>query len=76
VALTGLVPKHSLIKDVTPVCLMKTIKNPTEVKGMINAHIKDAAALCRYFSWLEKEIATGNVVTEISGATKLEKFRS
>lgn len=41
---------------------------------MINAHIRDAAALCRYFSWLEKEVGKG-AVTEISGAKKLEEFR-
>ncbi|XP_059473876.1 xaa-Pro aminopeptidase 1 [Neocloeon triangulifer] len=76
VALTSLVPDQSLLTEVSPVAIAKTIKNPTEVNGMINAHIKDAAALCRYFAWLEKEVALGNAVTEISGATKLEQFRS
>lgn len=41
---------------------------------MINSHIRDAAALCCYFAWLDKEVHKGNV-TEISGATKLEEFR-
>lgn len=42
---------------------------------MINAHIKDAAALCCYFAWLEKEIAKGHHVTEVSGAKKLDSLR-
>jgi len=41
---------------------------------MINAHIRDAVAMCCYLAWLEKEVVTGSV-TEISGAEKLEQFR-
>jgi Xaa-Pro aminopeptidase len=41
---------------------------------MINAHIRDAAAVCCYFAWLEKEVVNGTV-TECSGAKKLEEFR-
>lgn len=54
---------------------MKAIKNPVEVEGMINAHIRDGAALCCYFAWLEKEVKNSGNVTEISGADKLEEFR-
>lgn len=44
--------------------------------GLINAHIKDAAAVCSYFAWLEKELAKGNPnLTEISGAKQLLSFR-
>lgn len=54
---------------------MKAIKNPIEVNGLINCHVRDGIALCKYFSWLEKSIQNGDVVNEISGATKLEEFR-
>lgn len=54
--------------------LLKAIKNPVEVEGMINAHVRDGVALCCYFAWLEKEVPKGNI-TEISGADKLEEFR-
>ncbi|XP_060520725.1 xaa-Pro aminopeptidase 1 isoform X2 [Cylas formicarius] len=74
-ALTSIVPKkHLLLTDTTPVELMKAIKNPVEVRGMRNAHVKDAAALCCYFAWLEKQVPKGTV-TEISGANKLHEFR-
>ena len=37
--------------------------------------IKDAVALCEYLHWLEGQLAQGNVVTEISGADRLQQFR-
>ena len=54
---------------------MKAIKNNVEAVGMENCHIRDGAALCQYFAWLEDQILSGKLVTEISGATKLEEFR-
>ncbi|XP_025833927.1 xaa-Pro aminopeptidase ApepP isoform X2 [Agrilus planipennis] len=68
--------KKVFISDMSPVSHMKAVKNQNERKGMRNSHIKDAVALCSYFEWLEREIASGNNVTEISGAKKLEEFRS
>ena len=45
------------------------------LQGFINCHVRDAAALCSYFAWLEKQIPTGTV-TEISGADKLASLRA
>lgn len=73
-ALVSVVPEKSRLIKITPVALMKAIKNPVELKGMRNAHIKDAAALCCYFSWLEQNLDK-EVITEITGAAKLEGFR-
>lgn len=73
-ALTSIVPEKRLKAEVTPATLMKAVKNSVEIAGMRNAHIKDAVALCCYFSWLEKAIHTEKV-TEISGSNMLEKFR-
>ena len=60
----------------TPIALQKAIKNTTEVSGFINCHIRDGIALCQYFAWLEQAVAHGEKVTEISGADKLEYFRT
>ncbi|KAJ8955577.1 hypothetical protein NQ318_001407 [Aromia moschata] len=74
-ALTSLIPrKNLLMTDITPVQLMKAVKNPVEISGMHNAHIKDAAALCCYFAWLEKNVEKIKI-TEVSGASKLLEFR-
>lgn len=48
---------------------------PTIFSGLINCHVRDGAALVSYFAWLEKELANGTNVTEISGADRLEEFR-
>lgn len=73
-ALASIVPEKSRITEVSPIAVMKAIKNPVEIQGLTNAHIRDAAALCCYFAWLEKEVTKGHI-TEISGAKKLEEFR-
>lgn len=73
-ALIALVPEKFLLTKLTPVASLKAVKNPTELKGMRNAHLKDAAALCCYFSWLEKNLGKKRI-TEISAAEKLKGFR-
>jgi len=72
--LVSLVPKRRAVLKLSPVTVMKGVKNPVELKGFENCHNRDAAALCQYFSWLQKNVKSGQV-TEISGADVLEKFR-
>lgn len=69
----GEIKKHT---DITPISIMKAIKNTIEITGMKAAHVRDSAALVKYFAWLEDKIKnTKEHITEISGATQLEKFR-
>lgn len=75
-ALTALVPKQKRHQDITPLNVMKAIKNDVEAQGMRDCHVRDGVALVKYFAWLENEILNKRKVTEISGATQLEKFRS
>lgn len=63
------------ITSVTPVMLMKMVKNEHEIEGMKKAHVKDALGVVKYFAWLEDKLNHGEVVTEISGSAQLEKFR-
>jgi hypothetical protein len=60
----------------SPVANLKTIKNATEIEGFRQCHIRDGAALVRYFAWLEKQLKDGKEVTEAGGADVLEKYRS
>ena len=71
------VPKSSnrAITECSPVTIAKAKKNPVEIQGFVNCHIRDGAALCSYFAWLEKEVPKGRV-TEISGSDKLESLRA
>uniref|UniRef100_A0A2M4AFQ4 Putative xaa-pro aminopeptidase n=1 Tax=Anopheles triannulatus TaxID=58253 RepID=A0A2M4AFQ4_9DIPT len=75
-ALTALIPDEKRFHDITPIQLMKAIKNETEAQGMRDCHRRDGVALCQYFAWLERTLAAGGTVDEISGATQLERFRS
>lgn len=74
--LNSLVDEKRRQQEITAICQMKAIKNPVEVEGLIKCHIRDGKALCQYFAWLENELDLGNHVDEISGASKLEEFRS
>lgn len=74
-ALSALVPEKKLLHEVSPVCVMKSVKNATEVQGLIDCHIRDGIALCKYFAWLEDALNRGEAVDEISGAAKLQGFR-
>lgn len=60
----------------SPVADMKSIKNSTEIEGFRQSHIRDGAALARYFAWLEEQLNNGVELTESQGADQLEKYRS
>ncbi|KAK1222258.1 hypothetical protein PQX77_014891 [Marasmius sp. AFHP31] len=65
-----------IITAPSPVAVLKAIKNPVERDGFRQSHIRDGAALARYFAWLEESLAAGEVLTEWQGSEKLEGFRS
>lgn len=77
VALYNAIPDFCIKTELpSPVALLKAIKNETEIKGFRNAMIKDGVAMTRFYIWLEKAMASGKKVTEISAAEKLTAFRS
>jgi Xaa-Pro aminopeptidase len=60
----------------SPIADLKTIKNASEIEGFRACHIRDGAALVRYFAWLEEQLNQGVKLSESQGADQLEKFRS
>ncbi|KAD3640785.1 hypothetical protein E3N88_30008 [Mikania micrantha] len=40
----------------SPLALPKSLKNPVEMEGLKNAHIRDGAAIVQYFAWLDKQM--------------------
>lgn len=60
----------------SPIAEMKAIKNATELEGFRQSHIRDGAALARYFAWLEEQLNDGVVLNESQAADQLEKYRS
>ena len=57
-----------------PCALPKACKNPGEQAGARAAHLRDAAAVCRFLHWLSVAAPTGQA-TEMSAADKLLAFR-
>ncbi|KAG2174136.1 hypothetical protein INT43_004156 [Umbelopsis isabellina] len=53
----------------------KAIKNEVELEGMRQCHLRDAAALCHYFAWLEDQLGQGKQLSEVQAADKLETLR-
>ncbi|MFQ6372233.1 aminopeptidase P family protein [Shewanella sp. YIC-542] len=64
-----------LIAGSDPVALAKACKNPTEMQGMIDSHIRDGVAVSRFLAWLDNEVANGRLHDEAVLADKLESFR-
>lgn len=60
----------------SPVEASKSVKNEVEISGFRQCHIRDGAALCRYFAWLESELHSQRVLDEVDGADRLELFRA
>ncbi|KAJ3632117.1 hypothetical protein Zmor_022085 [Zophobas morio] len=67
--------QNQILLAVTPVESLKAVKNETEVKGMKACHIRDGAALCLFYWWLEKQIEEGKEVSECYAADELERLQ-
>jgi Xaa-Pro aminopeptidase len=58
---------------VDPCYILKSIKNKSEITGMINAHIEDGLALTKFIYWIKN--INKKKITEVDAQNKLEKFR-
>ena len=56
-----------------PCYKLKSIKNSSEIKHMINAHIEDGVALTKFIYWIKN--VNKKKISEIELEKKLEKFR-
>lgn len=48
-----------VMQQMSPIQLMKALKNETEAAGMRAAHVRDGAALVAFFAWLETVLHKG-----------------
>ncbi len=65
--------KFKIINKYDPCYKLKAIKNSSEIKHMINAHIHDGVALTKFIYWIKN--INKKKITEIDSEKKLEKFR-
>ena len=65
--------KFKIVNKKDPTYLLKSIKNKTEIKNTIIAHILDGVALTKFLYWIKK--VNKKKITEVDAEKKLEKFR-
>ncbi|GJJ72277.1 Xaa-Pro aminopeptidase [Entomortierella parvispora] len=75
-ALANALGKENVVEARSPVVDAKAIKNRTELEGIRNCHLRDAAAVIQYFAWLEDQLKKGVHLDEADGAERLAKFRA
>lgn len=63
-----------ILKEVSPLELMKAVKSENEQEGMRKAHILDGAAMVKFIYWLKKNVGKEKI-TELSASEKLLEFR-
>lgn len=75
-ALMENIPKEMrIIKDITPVALMKAVKNEKEQENMRIAHLKDGVAVTKFMYWLKKNV--GRIpMSELSVSRHLKDLRA
>jgi glutathione-disulfide reductase len=55
---------------------IKAIKNPREIRGFRESHIRDAVAMTIYLSWLDSQVKSGADLDEWTAALELDRLRA
>ena len=64
--------KREVVRDTSPVPLMKAVKNQAEQEGFRRTMVRDGVAMVKFLKWLEEN----SKQTELSVSDKLEQLRS
>jgi len=65
---------NTIVEKIDPIYLLKSIKNKTEIKNVIKAHVHDGAALTKFLFWIKKSF-NKKKISEITAQERLLKFR-
>ncbi|EGU32371.1 aminopeptidase P [Vibrio sp. N418] len=65
----------TVISAADPCLMPKAAKNATEIAGMKACHIRDGIAMVTFLSWLDNEVAQGQLHNEAQLSDKLEAIR-
>ena len=65
--------KFKITEKEDPIYFLKSLKNRTEIKNMVKAHIEDGIALTKFLFWIKTKKITN--LTEKKVEKKLETFR-
>ncbi|CAM9813886.1 unnamed protein product, partial [Ectocarpus sp. 8 AP-2014] len=75
-AFANVVGEDDLIAKPSPVSMAKGIKNAPELEGMRAAHVRDGVAMVLALSRLERDVAAGQVITEVDVDQRATTARS
>ena len=74
-AMSLLAARNNLLRQPSPVALLKAVRNATEIEGLHHAMQRDGVALVKFLKWLEEAVPQGGQ-TEISVSRKLQELRA
>lgn len=63
------------VEDMSICALAKAVKNPREIEGIRDCHVRDGVAMVKFLYWLDENLGKEEI-TELTVADKLEYFRS
>ena len=64
-----------IIEAADPCLMPKAAKNENEIAGMKACHVRDGVAMAKFLSWIDAEVAQGNLHNEAVLADKVQSFR-
>lgn len=67
---------RSLVSKPSPVSLAKGVKNESELEGMRAAHVRDGVAMVLALSRLERDVAAGQLITEVDVDERITAARA
>lgn len=74
-AFSAIAPTCRIVREASPVSLLKAVKNEQEIAGIHTAMVRDGVAMVRFLRWLEQAVPAGGE-TEMSIDRKLHEFRA
>jgi Xaa-Pro aminopeptidase len=66
---------NQIYNALTPIMRYRSVKNKTEIRNLIHAHVKDGAAMVKFLRYV-KETAPKGTMTELSAQNKLYELRA
>lgn len=67
---------NRIVKGQSPINQFKSIKNEIQIKGTLNAMIRDGVALVKLFMEIEKRLANGENISEVEVGKLAAQYRS
>ena len=74
--MTEIFSEENIRKGQSPVILTKAVKNEVEQEWLRTAFLEDGVAMEKFLYWLDKEVSSGQKITEWDASVKLSSLRA